>query len=39
LRDITNAGLTLLGSLGGIYDTGVNECGMHDGLMQYDALF
>jgi hypothetical protein len=39
VRGITNAGLTLLGSLCGIYDAGVNECGVHDGLMQYDAIF
>jgi len=39
LRDISNAGITLLGSLCGIYEAGVNECGVHDGLMQYDAIF
>jgi len=39
LRVITNAGLALLGSLCGIYDTGVNGCRVHDGLMQYDAIF
>ena len=39
LRLTTNAGLTLLGSLFGIYDAGVNGCGVHDGLMQYDAMF
>ena len=38
LRGITNEGLTLLGSLRGIYDAGVNECGVHDGLMQYDVM-
>jgi hypothetical protein len=39
LRGITNAGLTLPGSLCGIYDAGINRCGVHDGLMQYDAIF
>jgi len=39
LRGITNPGLTLLGSLCGVYDAGVNECGVHDGLVQYDAIF
>ena len=39
LRGIINAGLTLLGSLCCIYDAGVNGCGVHDGLMQYDAIF
>ena len=39
LRRIINAGLTLLRSLCGIYDAGVNGCGVHDGLMQYDAIF
>jgi len=39
LRGITSAELTLLGSLCGIYDAGVNGCGVHDGLMQYDAIF
>ena len=39
LRGITNAGLTLLGSLCGICDAGVNGCGVHDELMQYDAVF
>jgi len=38
-RGITNAGLTLLGSFCGIYDAGVNGCGVHDGLMQYDTIF
>jgi hypothetical protein len=36
---ITNAGLALLRSLCGVYDAGVNGCGVHDGLMQYDAIF
>ena len=35
---ISSAGLTLLGSLCGIYDTGVNGCCVRDGLMQYDAI-
>ena len=35
----TNAGLTLLVSLCGVYDAGVNGCDVHDGLMQYDAIF
>jgi len=39
LRGIINAGLTLLGSLCGIYDAGINGCGVHDGLLQYDAIF
>jgi len=39
LRGIIIAGLTLQGSLCGIYDEGVNGCGVHDGLMQYDAIF
>jgi hypothetical protein len=39
LQGITNAGLTLLGSLCGFYDAGVNGCGVHDGLMHYDAVF
>jgi len=39
LRGITNAGLTLLGSLCGIYDAEVNGRGVHDGLIQYDAIF
>jgi len=39
LRGITNPGLTLMGSLCGIYDAGVNRCGVHDGLKQYDAIF
>jgi hypothetical protein len=39
LRRSTNAGLTLLGSLCGIYGAGVNGCGVRDGLMQYDAIF
>jgi len=39
LRDITKPGLTLLGSRCGIYDTRVNGCGVHDGLMQYGAIF
>jgi hypothetical protein len=39
LRGITNAGLTLLGSLCGICDAGINGCGVRDGLMQYDAIF
>ena len=39
LRGITNARLALLGSLCGIYDAGVNGCAVHDGLMQYDAIF
>jgi hypothetical protein len=39
LRGITDAGLTLLRSLCGIYDAGVNGCGVHDGLMQYYAIF
>jgi hypothetical protein len=39
LRRSTNAGLTLLGSLDSIYDAGVNGRGVHDGLMQYDAIF
>ena len=39
LRDITTAGLTVLGSLCSIYDTGINGCGGHGGLMQYDAIF
>jgi hypothetical protein len=34
LRGITNVGLTLLGSLCGIYDTEVNGFGVHDWLMQ-----
>jgi len=29
----------MLGSLCGIYDAAVNGCGVHDGLMQYDAIF
>jgi hypothetical protein len=33
-----NAGLTLLGSLCGIYDAGENGRGVQDGLMQYDAM-
>jgi hypothetical protein len=33
---MTNAGLILLGSLCGIYDAGVNGCGVHDGLTEYD---
>jgi len=39
LQGITNAGLTLLASLCGIYDAGVNGCGVHDGLMQYFEIF
>jgi hypothetical protein len=39
LRGITSAGLTLLGSLCGIYDAGANRCGVHVRLMQYDATF
>jgi hypothetical protein len=39
LRGITNAGLTLRRSLCGVHDAGVNGCGVHDGLMQYDAIF
>ena len=37
LRGIIN--LTLLGSLCGIYEAEVNGCGVHYGLMQYDAIF
>ena len=36
---MTNAGLILLGSLCGIYDAGVNGCGVHDELMEYDEYF
>jgi len=32
LRGITIAGLTLLGSLCGIYDAGINGCAVHDGM-------
>jgi hypothetical protein len=39
LCGITNAGLTLLGTLCDIYDAGVNRCGVNDELMQYDAIF
>jgi hypothetical protein len=39
LRGLTNTGLTLLGSLCGVDDARVNGCGVHDGLMQYDAIF
>jgi len=39
LRRITNAGLTLLGSLCGIYDAGVNGCGVHGRLLQYFEIF
>jgi len=28
-----------MGSLCGIYDAGVNVCVVHDGLIQYDAIF
>jgi hypothetical protein len=38
LRGIANARLTLLGSLCGINDAGVNGCRVYDGLMQYDAI-
>jgi hypothetical protein len=39
LRGIINAGLTLLGSLCGIYGERENGCGVHDGLMQYFEIF
>jgi len=39
LQGITNAGLTLLASLCGIYEAGVSGCGVHEGLMQYEAIF
>jgi hypothetical protein len=39
LRGVTNAGLTLLGSFCGIYDTGVNGCGVRDGLMHMTQYF
>jgi len=39
LRGITIAGLTLLGSLCGIYDAGINGFAVHDGMKQYDAIF
>jgi len=29
----------LQGSFCGIYDAGVNGCVLHDGLMQYEAIF
>jgi hypothetical protein len=38
LHGITNAGSTLLGSLCGINDAGVNGCRVHDGLMLYDVI-
>jgi hypothetical protein len=39
LQGINNAGLTLLFSLRSVYEAGVNGCSVHDGLIQYDAIF